>query len=183
MKIKDYLRLLLIFFMLFLIGIYLKPLLMPRSGRLSPATRAKHDLEVLSKYLVEYYERNITFDKDVKKSNAIYFLENDCGDFSNYIFAQKPKTFDKDDFGVFLILPNKLISDAPTIIAYTTPLEKEKFINRVVLFLNGSNMTPIEIDNYNFEKLIDLDQLEKTPEPDFYYFHSTNKKLLNKTPP
>ena len=175
MKIKDYFILLLVFFILFLIGIYLKPLLMPPTCRLSPATRAKHDIEVMSKYLFEYYERNRASNKAPDMSDVVNFLENDCGNFSDYLFVHKPKTLGKYDFGVYLILPSELKSDAPTIIAYTTPLEKQKYIYRVALFLYGTEMSVILIENYNFEKMLDLNKLEETQAIGFYYFHSTQR--------
>ena len=131
---------------------------------------------MMSDYLTVYYENSKELGKDIEISEVIGFFENKCDPFSLNIFSKKPEKMSKYDFGVFLLLPRELKSTTPTIIAYTTPIEKEKRIYRIVLFLNGTKMTAIAMDNYSLGKIFGIDKLVKDSAPDFYYCLSKTRK-------
>lgn len=130
----------------------------------------------MSYYLTVYYENSTASGKEIETSEVISFFESECDSLSLNIFSKKPEKISKYDFGVFLLLPKELKSLAPTIIAYTTPIEKEKRFFRIALFLNGTNMTAVTVDSYSLEKVLGLDKLEKNSIPDFYYCLSVTKK-------
>ncbi|MBN1974579.1 MAG: hypothetical protein JW787_13145 [Sedimentisphaerales bacterium] len=175
MKIKNYIIFLVLCFVIFVIGIYLKQALKPPLKRMSITTMIEHYVDLMSDCLTVYYENSTVTGQDIETSEVVSFFENGCDSFSLHVFSKKPEKINKYDFGVFLLLPKELKSLSPTIIAYTTPIEKEKRIYRIALFLNGTNMTAVTMDSYAFDKVLGIDKLEKDSMPDFYYCLSVTK--------
>lgn len=132
--------------------------------------RALGSMGNISKYLETYYENIDKSGEDVRNSDVVKFFENE----SQHISSQKPETLSIYNYGVYLCLTHELKSEAPIIIAYTTPLDNGRNgFSRLTLFLYKNHITIIVMDNDAFLKILGGD--EKVA-PDCYYSLSKIRK-------
>ena len=132
----------------------------------SPVALAVSHMNDMSRNLSIYYENNSKSEKALHTSDIIEILKNN----DSRIWSKKPVVNynNKYDYGVFFLLPEELKSKLPTIIAYTTPLKSKKDSYRVALILNKTDMTAVFVNNYLFEKALDINDLNLSLTPDFY---------------
>lgn len=124
-------------------------------------------METMFQYFEQYYNENNSKD-EVKASEVVQFLANDCDKFSKYTFSGEQKQSLHSD-PIYFCLPKELKSDFPTIIAYSGPIqEKNKKMYRTVLFLNGNDIKAISIENRYIEYVLGVEQLRRASKPDLY---------------
>lgn len=151
--------------------LFLLMILMPafqKTRRYPNSNYLAHYMQIMSQSLTQYYNENNLKD-EIKVSDVVHFLANDCDFFSRYAFTEVQKQQPLRCYPIYFCLPEKLKSDFPTIIAYSGPIQDyNKKMYRVVLILNGNNMSSITIENHKFEKVLSNDQLEVTRNADLY---------------
>ena len=172
MRIKKILTFNTIFFLVILlvIGLFLLPALRVPIER-APVGMAKNRCKNIASFLKEYYEQ---LEQTADEPNAVEFvkfIENHRSLSSVHFSSQAPdRPLSIYEFGVYLLLPNKLESNSPTLIAYTTPIKRwkaEQFF-RVYLFLDGTDIAAPFLPDYSSVAIIGKERLEQA-EPDFYY--------------
>jgi len=100
-------------------------------------------------------------------------LERDVEDFVDFVMhfedwqelstEPPPEAYEGSKVGFFFFLPNKLDSDTPVYIGYTTPVTDESGkIYRLALLLQGSRITTILMDRQLFvEEISDTEDYKK----------------------
>jgi hypothetical protein len=106
-------------------------------------TRAEGKCEHIALFLKKYYAELDTIGEKPQVSDVVKFIENQRGRLSLGFSSQAPVApyLSPFDFGIYLLLPEKLESDVPTLIAYTTRIKRtwknqEQFF-RMGFFLRG----------------------------------------------
>jgi len=161
---------------LLVIGLFLKPAL---RVPLTPATIgiATNRCRKIAFFLKEYYEQLEQTADEPKAAEFVKFIENHRSISSIDFSSQAPDgPLSIFDFGVYLLLPKKLESNLPTLIAYTTPIKQwrtERFF-RVCLFLDGTDIAATALPDYSSRYIIGKERLEQA-EPDFYYCRKIGK--------
>jgi hypothetical protein len=167
---------------LLLIGLFLIPALrVPlRPAYIGMAEAKCRDITF---FLEKYYEQLEQTTDEPKSADLVKFIDNHRYKSRIGFSSQAPDgPLSILDFGVYLLLPKKLESNLPTLIAYTTPIKQwktEKFF-RVCLFLNGTHMTATALPDHSSVDIIGKERLEQA-EPDFYYYRV--KQESEKTQP
>jgi len=138
--------------------------------------KAEGKCEVIAIFLKKYYAELYKKGEKPQAANVVRFIENQRTIRSLGFSSQAPVApyLSPFDFGVYLQLPEKLESDLPTLIAYTTRIKrkwkKQEQIFRVGLFLIGNDITVVSFfPSYTLERIVGEEILEQA-EPDFYYW-------------
>jgi hypothetical protein len=153
---------------LLVIGLFIIPVL--RVPPRVPVGIARNRCKNIASFLKGYYEQLEQTADEPKAAKFVKFIKNHRSRSSIGFSSQAPDgPLSPLDFGVYLLLPKKLDSNLPTLIAYTTPIKqwkKERFF-RVCLFLNGTDITTTVLSDYSLVDIIGKERLEQA-EPDFY---------------
>ena len=155
---------------LLVIGLFILPVLRVPIER-APVGIAKNRCKNIASFLKGYYEQLEQTADEPKAAEFVKFIENQSHRSSIDFFSQAPaRPLSIYEFGVYLILPKKLESNLPTLIAYTTPIKqwKTERFSRVCLFLNGTDIAATVLSDYSSVEIIGKERLEQA-EPDFYY--------------
>jgi len=150
------------------------------SSRLTPQYailgRAEGKCENIALLLKKYYAELDTIGEKPQVSDVVKFIENQRGRFSLGLSSQAPVIpyISPFDFGIYLLLPEELESDLPTLIAYTTRIKrkrkKQEQFFRVGLFLKGTDITVVTfLPSYALEKIVGEERIKQS-KPDFYYW-------------
>jgi len=136
---------------------------------------AEGKCEIIAIFLKKYYAELYKKGEKTQVADIVQFIENQRTIRALGFSSQAPVApyLSPLDFGVYLLLPEKLKSDLPTLIAYTTRIKRqwkkqEQFL-RIGLFLTGTDINVVTLPSEVLEKIVG-EQTIKQAEPDIYYW-------------
>jgi len=171
---KKYLKILLIFCCILAFAYIVKLHLRtnPQYAILGMAEGVCKDTAILLK---QYYAELSATEDMPHARDVVKFIVNQRSGRSVSFSSQAPVDPYKTpvDLGIYFLLPEKLESDSPTLIAYTTRIKRkwrkrEQFF-RIGLFLIGTDINVVTLPYHAMEKIIGKEKLEQA-EPDLYYW-------------
>ncbi|MHC4474010.1 MAG: hypothetical protein ACYTEL_00085 [Planctomycetota bacterium] len=143
------------------------------------ASWTERTCEQIATALEERFGKISISEKLIKTSDVVEFLQNEGFIFSWCISPNAPIApyHSVFDFSVHLLRPEKLESNSPLLVGYTSPIESRKgTFYRVGLFLRGRNVVAVPVGDYVLEKMIGEETIEQAG-PDFYYWHNRTRYL------
>jgi len=127
-----------------------------------------------------YYEKLDVRQGEIRRSDVVEFLLNECGVFS-FLFSTDPPFAPYEsafDFSVYLLLPDSLEHASPVLVGYTSRIKRAKGrLFRIGLFLRGEDAIAVPFRHHVLEEIVGEEVIRRA-KPDFYYWHSRPKELL-----